>query len=200
MSARGTSEGSAGALANPVGSRITSIGARYVSGSGMYGSHFGVGTATFALAANTSYYYKYWWPYGWTPSQIGAEITGVVAASKLKLALYQLNNDDTIGARMGVTGDLSGAALGLVTAAFAPGALWTGPGLYVFGLATDSAISVRWHSANVPGWPYRTGTVGPIGQLLQAVAYASALPSPGPAMTALSVSSAAHVFGLLGAP
>jgi hypothetical protein len=200
VSAGRTSEGGGGALANPPGARVTSIGTLYTGGSRLHSSLSGVGFTSAAVAANQSLYYKYWWPYNWVPSLIGIEVTAVVASAKLKLALYQLNADESIGARIGVTGDLDGATLGMKSAAIAPGSLWYGPGFYVFGFNTDSAISVRWHASAAAMWPYRATTIGPIAQLQQAIAYASGLPSPGPAMSGLLGSSTTHVFGLLGAP
>lgn len=194
-----TAQGS-GAGIQPPGARITSIGTVYSGGTRLYGSHSATDTATAGIVAGTSYFYKYWWPYGWVPSLIGLEVATAVALAKLKLALYQLNVDDSIGTQIGTVADLDASTTGIKTGAITPGNLWYGPGFYAFGACADQAITPRWHGSCVSGWPYRAGTVGPLAQLLVATTYAGGVPSTAPAMNTLTVSSAAHLFGLLGAP
>lgn len=174
-------------IAEAPGAAVTSLGGTYAGGTSLFSSAHGqLPQNTVTLAALTEYWSPFWWPWGWAPTLLGLDVTTAVTGAQVKCAVYAMGASYAIGAQLATSGTLSGATAGIVTRTVAPA--WPGPGLYWTGYHSDQAVTLRAFavSSHLPLLPYKSAGGG-TGYLARAgVAFASALPSTAPALSALS--------------
>jgi hypothetical protein len=192
-------------ISDPPGKAVTSV-SLYSGGTRLFtnaAAQMSNGNVTLTPLAEC--WALYWWPFGFTPSLIGIDVTTAVAAALGKLAVHLVNADMSIGTQLGVTGSLDFSTTGIKSASIAPGASWAGPGFYWVGWLSDSAVVVRQVSTNGnPNgiMPYRSAGQG-VGSIQRTVTdVPSGFPATPPALSVLAPAAAAppQAAVLLGAP
>jgi hypothetical protein len=190
-------------VVDPIGAAVTSVGATYSGGTRLFHSaHSTAAASTHTLVAQQEYWHLYWWPWGFTPSLIGIEVTAAVAASTVKVALYLLGADLSPGTQVAVSGPLDGGTTGLKTTAISP--TWPGPGLFWAVHYSDAAVTVRAAAAGLALGllPYRSLAGGETYLARTGIALASATPTTPPALSGMTFSPAGNPLAaiLLGVP